>query len=62
MDMLQMKNIDRVTVVELDGKFHLRLYNGSNFTDATITLGNALVLLADLGKALCAAIQRKGID
>jgi len=53
-----MKKIDNIRPLELDGKITLRLYTGSNFVDAEISLMTAINLIHDLTGILRGAIQR----
>lgn len=53
-----MKKIDRITMIELDGKVTARLYHGNTFVDAEMTTAALAVLIADAAKLLCAVHQR----
>lgn len=52
------QKINKVTIIELDGKVLMRLYTGNNFVDAEITPAGLAVVVADGAKVLCSVIQR----
>lgn len=54
-----MKKIDRITIIELDGKVLARCYTGNSFMDAELTPEALAVTIADGAKVLCGVIQRR---